>query len=108
MGIDDQLVIGAVGRFVTQKNHKFSVNVFEEIHKRNTNSMLLLIGAGDLMAEVKALVKSKGMEDCVLFLSNRRDMAELYQSMDVFLMPSLHEGLGIVGVEAQAAGTPVR
>ena len=57
--------------------------------------------------KIKALVTEKKLQGKVLFLGNRRDVAELYQAMDVFLMPSLFEGLGIVGVEAQAAGTPV-
>ena len=106
LGIADKFVIGNVGRFEIQKNQKFTVDVFEEISKRNPKAMLLLIGTGSMVDEIKEIVNSKGLAEKVMFLGNRRDVAELYQTMDVFLMPSLFEGLGIVGVEAQAAGTP--
>lgn len=105
--IDDKFVIGSIGRFEIQKNQKFSVQVFEQYLKQNTDAVLLLVGSGSMEKEVKEFVASKQLTDKVMFLGNRSDVAELYQAMDVFLMPSLFEGLGIVGVEAQAAGTPV-
>lgn len=107
LGIDHRFVIGSVGRFELQKNQKFAVEVFEAFQKKHQNSVLLLIGSGSMEQEIRNLVISKGLKDSVMFLGNRRDVAELYQAMDVFLMPSLFEGLGIVAVEAQAAGTPV-
>lgn len=106
LSIENKFVVGNVGRFEIQKNQRFVVEVFEKLSKVRSDSVLLLIGTGSMQDDIKALVDKKGLQDRVLFLGNRRDVAELYQAMDVFLMPSLFEGLGIVGVEAQAAGTP--
>ena len=101
---DDTLVIGHVGRFVEQKNHRFLIDIFNEVHKQNENSNFLLVGQGPLMEEIKEKVKSLGLEDCVKFLGQRNDISELYQAFDVFCLPSLYEGLPVVGVEAQATG----
>lgn len=101
---DDTLVIGHIGRFVAQKNHDFLIDIFNEIHKKNNNSILLLAGQGPLMEDIKNKVKELNLEDSVKFLGQRNDANELYQAFDVFLLPSLYEGLPVVGVEAQAAG----
>lgn len=101
---DETLVIGHIGRFVEQKNHRFLIDIFNEIHKKEVNSVLVLAGQGPLMDEMKDKVKNLGLEDSVMFLGQRRDANELYQAFDVFLLPSLYEGLPVVGVEAQAAG----
>lgn len=103
---DDILVIGHVGRFVEQKNHRFLIDIFNEIHKQNTNSILLLVGQGPLMNEIKEKVNLLDLTDCVKFLGQRSDVNELYQAMDLFLLPSLYEGLGMVLIEAQCAGLP--
>ena len=105
LGIDDDtLVIGHVGRFVEQKNHRFLIDIFHEVHKQKENSILLLAGQGPLMEEMKEKVKILGIEDSVKFLGQRNDINELYQAFDVFCLPSLYEGLPVVGVEAQASG----
>ena len=101
---DDTLVIGHVGRFVEQKNHRFLIDIFYEVHKKEKNSILLLAGQGPLMDEIKEKVKKLGLEDNVRFLGQRNDINELYQAMDLFLFPSLYEGLGMVLIEAQYAG----
>lgn len=101
---DNTLVIGHIGRFVAQKNHDFLIGIFNEIHKKNNNSILLLAGQGPLMGDIKNKVKELNLEDSVKFLGQRNDANELYQAFDVFLLPSLYEGLPVVGVEAQAAG----
>ena len=101
---DDTLVIGHVGRFVEQKNHRFLIDIFNEVHKEEKNSILLLAGQGPLMDEIKEKVKKLGLEDNVRFLGQRNDINELYQAFDVFLLPSLYEGLPVVGIEAQATG----
>lgn len=101
---DDTLVIGHIGRFVAQKNHDFLIDIFNEIHKKNNNSILLLAGQGPLMEDIKNKVKDLNLDDNVKFLGQRNDANELYQAFDVFLLPSLYEGLPVVGVEAQAAG----
>ena len=105
MGIaDETIVIGHIGRFVEQKNHRFLIDIFNELHKKESNSILLLAGQGPLMNEMKQKVKDLGLEDSVRFLGQRSDAAELYQAFDLFLLPSLYEGLPVVGVEAQATG----
>ena len=101
---DNTLVIGHIGRFVAQKNHDFLIDIFNEIHKKNNNSILLLAGQGPLMEDIKNKVKELNLDDSVKFLGQRNDANELYQAFDVFLLPSLYEGLPVVGVEAQAAG----
>lgn len=103
---DSTLVIGHVGRFVEQKNHRFLIDVFHEVHKQKENSILLLAGQGPLMDEIKEKVKTLGLEDNVRFLGQRNDINELYQAMDVFVFPSLYEGLGMAVVEAQVSGLP--
>lgn len=101
---DDTLVIGHIGRFVAQKNHDYLIDIFNEIHKKNNNSVLLLAGQGPLMEEIKNKAKELNLDDSIKFLGQRNDANELYQAFDVFLLPSLYEGLPVVGVEAQAAG----
>lgn len=97
-------VVGHIGRFVEQKNHRFLIDIFSEIHKQNPDSILLLAGQGPLMNEIKEKVHTLGLDNCILFLGQRRDANELYQAFDLFLLPSLYEGLPVVGVEAQASG----
>lgn len=101
---DDTFVIGHIGRFVEQKNHRFLIDIFNEIHKKNSNSLLLLVGQGPLKKEIENKVKELKINDSVRFLGQRNDVNELYQAFDVFLLPSLYEGLPVVGVEAQATG----
>lgn len=101
---DDTLVIGHIGRFVAQKNHTFLIDIFNELHKQNKNSLLLLAGQGPLIDEIKNKVNDLNLTESVKFLGQRNDVNELYQAFDVFLLPSLYEGLPVVGVEAQAAG----
>lgn len=97
-------VVGHIGRFVEQKNHRFLIDIFNEIHKKNNDSLLLLAGQGPLMDEMKEKVHNLGLDDNVQFLGQRNDANELYQAFDLFLLPSLYEGLPVVGVEAQASG----
>lgn len=101
---DSTLVIGHVGRFVEQKNHRFLIDIFNEVHKQKEDSILLLAGQGPLMEEMQEKVKALGIENSVKFLGQRNDINELYQAFDVFCLPSLYEGLPVVGVEAQATG----
>lgn len=105
LGIDEKTtVIGHVGRFVSQKNHDFLVDVFNEYHTKNPDSKLLLIGTGPFEEKIKAKAEKLNLTDSVLFLGQRNDTNKLYSVMDVFCLPSLYEGLPVVGVEAQAAG----
>lgn len=104
LGISGKFVVGVVGRLSFQKNPQFNVEIFEEIHKHRPESVLMFVGQGELEEEVRSLVKSRGLEQEVLFLGLRTDVPDLLQAMDVFVLPSRFEGLGIVYVEAQAAG----
>lgn len=101
---DEQFVIGHVGRFNTQKNHNFLVDIFNEIYKADKNAILLLIGEGDLYEYIEEKVAKLELMNNVRLLGVRKDTNRLYQAMDIFLMPSLFEGLPISGIEAQAAG----
>lgn len=103
---NNALVIGHIGRFMKQKNHEFLIDVFSEIHKKDGNSILLLAGQGPLMEELKKKVEELKLLNSVIFLGQRDDVADLYQAFDVFMLPSLYEGLGIVLIEAQCAGLP--
>ena len=104
LGIKEKtIVIGHVGRFVSQKNHDFLVDVFNEYHAKNPDSKLLLVGTGPLEENIKAKVEKLNLTDSVLFLGQREDTNKLYSVMDVFCLPSLYEGLPVVGVEAQAS-----
>lgn len=104
MGWNGKFVIGHAGRFTEQKNHRFMVEIFKYIHKICPNSVLVFAGEGHLMEEVKKQVDDLGLKESVQFLGVRFDMNELMQGMDVFLFPSLYEGLGNVITEAQAVG----
>lgn len=105
--LKNKFVVGHVGRFHPQKNHLFLVDVFNEIHKKNPASVLLLVGMGDLMGLVKEKVLELKLEDSVIFAGARADVNELLSAFDVFVFPSLFEGLPVTLVEAQAAGLPV-
>lgn len=103
---DNDFVIGHVGRFNPQKNHNFIIDVFNCVHQKNPVSKLILVGTGDGQKAIKGKVNTLGLNDSVLFLGSRSDVNRVLQAMDVFLFPSLYEGLGIAAVEAQAAGLP--
>lgn len=105
---NDVTVYGHVGRFSLQKNHTFLLDIFNEIVNKNSNSVLLLVGndTEEKAPEIKEKVKTLGLEDKVIFTGLRSDVADLLQVMDVFIFPSLYEGLGIVAIEAQASGLP--
>ena len=106
LGLGDSIVFGHVGRFLPQKNHEFLMEIFREIARQCDCAKLLLIGDGPLREAVAQKARDYGLDDRVLFLGVREDVAPFYQAMDVFLFPSLFEGLGIVAVEAQTAGLP--
>jgi len=102
--IEDKFVIGHVGRFSKEKNQKFVLQIFKEIYQLNKNSVLLLIGDGELEQETKQLASSFSASKNIVFLGLRKDVNCILQAMDCFILPSLHEGFGIVLLEAQAAG----
>ncbi len=105
--IEDQPVIGHVGRFVSQKNHVFLIQIFAEMVKRKENIHLALVGEGALQPQIKEQVQKLGLADRVHFLGSRRDIPDILCGMDLFLFPSLCEGLSVAMVEAQTAGVPI-
>lgn len=104
LSCDDKFVIGHVGRFLPVKNHEFIIDVFYKIHKRNNNAILLLTGDGVLKSHILNKVKKLGLDDNVIFTGIRSDIPELLQVIDIFLFPSLYEGLPVTLIEAQASG----
>ena len=102
--IENKFVIGHIGRFVTQKNHSFLIDIFYEYQMINPNSCLLLIGDGPLFNEIKDKVNKLNINDKVIFVGSCFDTEKYYSAMDLFLLPSLYEGLPVVGVEAQING----
>jgi glycosyltransferase involved in cell wall biosynthesis len=100
----EEVVIGNVARFMKEKNQQYLINILAHLTTNGGEYKLLFVGDGPLTSECRKKVKSLGLEDKVLFLGKRTDTNELYQAMDIFALPSLHEGLPLVGVEAQIAG----
>ena len=103
---EEALVLGHVGRFMPQKNHEFLLDVFSAAAKKEANARLLLIGDGDLRAKIEAKAQQLGLSDRVIFTGVRADVPDLLQAMDLFVLPSLYEGLPVTLVEAQASGLP--
>lgn len=101
------LVVGQVGAMRPAKNHTFTLAVFDELVRRNPDARLLLVGTGPLEGHILRRVDDLGLRDKVLFLGRRTDVPDLLAAMDALLFPSLHEGFGLVALEAQASGLPV-
>lgn len=106
LGIENDFVIGHVGRYCPVKNQSFLLDIFKVICEREDKVHLLLIGIGEEEVTLRNKAEELGIAKKVTFLVNRSDVNELYQAMDVFVMPSLYEGLPVVCVEAQANGLP--
>ena len=100
----DDIILGHVGRFSNEKNHLFLIDVFNELYKKNKNYKLILIGDGPTKEEVMKKVKTFKLEKRVSFLGVRKDVKNLLQSLDLFILPSIFEGLPVTLVEAQGAG----
>lgn len=102
----EEFVVGYTARFSKEKNHKFLLDIFYILEQKNPNARLLLVGDGKLQQDIRNKALEYGIEKKVVFTGNRSDVNELYQAMDCFVMPSLHEGLPLAGIEAQASGLP--
>lgn len=105
-GLTDQFVIGHVGRFEVQKNHEGLIDIFAETMKKIPDAVLLLVGDGVLKSQIQEKAEKAGILDRIIFAGVRKDVAEILSAMDLFLFPSLFEGLPFTLVEAQANGLP--
>lgn len=107
LGIEkDSILIGHIGRFSRQKNHSFLLDIFSKYVENERKAHLVLVGEGSELENIKNKITENNLENCVHLLGIRKDIPNVLNSLDLFLFPSLYEGLGIVIVEAQAAGIP--
>lgn len=104
--LEKGIIIGHIGRFIEAKNHTFLVEVMKKIIQRDKQIKLLFVGEGDLRGEIEAIVSAEGLKENIRFTGVREDIPTILHSMDVFVFPSIYEGLGLVLLEAQASGVP--
>ena len=104
--LGNKLVIGHVGRLHKQKNHRYLLEVFLKIREYRDDAVLMLVGIGKLEKEIRELTITLGLKDSVIFTGQRFDIPQLMSAMDVFVFPSLHEGMPNTVIEAQAMGLP--
>ncbi len=104
--LENKLIIGHIGRFNHQKNHKFLLEIFNEIKKHRENAVMMLVGKGELEEEIRKEIEKMKISEYVIFTGVRSDIPQILSSMDVMVFPSLYEGLPNVIVEAQASGLP--
>lgn len=107
LGLSKSCVVGHIGNFNEQKNHKKLISIFEKIIKIKPNSKLLLIGEGELKKEIEEIVKKKGLSDKVIFMGYINDPEKYLQAMDIMVIPSVFEGFCLTALEAQVSGLPV-
>ena len=107
LGLSDRTTaIGHVGNFNEQKNQTFLIDVFKQIHRKNPDTKLFLVGDGGKRSEVMQKASMEGLSDSVVFTGSVSNVPEILQAMDVMVLPSLYEGLPLVVVEWQMAGLP--
>ena len=100
----NDFLIGHIGRFDTQKNHSFLIDVFKQVHQKCPQCKLMLVGEGRLMHEIKAKVELFNLKESVIFTGSRNDANLFYNAFDLFVLPSLFEGLPVVSIEAAING----
>ena len=106
LGIENNFVIGHIGRYEYQKNHDFLIDIFNEVHEIEPKSKLLLVGYGSLKEHIFKKIETLGLKEFVIDCGATENIAELYNAMDCFVLPSFYEGLPVVGIEAQAMDLP--
>ena len=104
---EDKIVIGHIGRFTAQKNSVRLIEIYAAIAKAEPKAILCLIGDGELKDEMMHKIRELGIEDKVDYLGRREDIQQFYNAMDCFVLPSLYEGLPVVGLEAESCGLPM-
>lgn len=106
-GWNDKVIYGFIGRYVPQKNPLFLIDIFKEISKRQDNAILIMIGFGDLEDDMLSKINAYDIMNKVQNLGRRDDIKQFYNAFDAFLLPSLYEGMPVVGLEAQCCGLPI-
>lgn len=106
-GWEDKIVIGHIGRFTAQKNSIRLIDIFAAIAKKEPQALLCLIGDGELKEDMFSRIREYGIEEQIDYLGRREDIQQFYNAMDCFLLPSLYEGLPVVGLEAESCGLPM-
>lgn len=106
LSVTNCFVIGHVGRFSIQKNQKQLVRIFKSVYDKYPETRLILLGAGVLERDIKEMVQNLGLKGAVQFLGVKDRVDRYMQAMDVFVFPSLSEGLPLTLIEAQSAGLP--
>lgn len=104
LNLHGKYVVGNIGKLNPSKNQHFLLEIFHEIRKKRNDAVLLIAGGGPLEEELKAFAKELHIDEYVVFLGMINDTSSVLQAMDVFVFPSLFEGLGLALIEAQAAG----
>ncbi|MGX7403897.1 glycosyltransferase [Enterococcus camelliae] len=104
--LQNELVMANVGRLSRQKNQKFLIEIFNEVHKKVPASKLFIIGDGEEISTLRKKVKKLNLEEDVIFTGKRNDIDIILSGIDIFVMPSLYEGLPVIGVEALSSGLP--
>lgn len=107
LGWEDKIVVGHIGRFTAQKNSVHLIEIFAAVARKEPKAVLCLIGDGELKEAMMAKIKELGIENQVDYLGRREDIQQFYNAMDCFLLPSLYEGLPVVGLEAESCGLPM-
>ena len=106
-GWNEKVVYGFIGRYVEQKNPLFLIDVFKEIAAKQDNAILVMVGFGDLDEQIHERIKKYHLEEKVIDLGRTDDIKQYYNAFDAFLLPSLYEGMPVVGIEAQCTGLPI-
>lgn len=107
LNINNRKVLVNVGRMSDEKNQLFLLDIMSELKKIDNSYLLIIVGSGELKDKIELKIKSNNLEDSVLLLGIRNDISEILSASDVFVFPSLWEGLGIAAIEAQTSGLPV-
>lgn len=105
--IDDSIVLGHIGRLTEQKNTLFLIDIFNEVLKLERRAKLLIIGDGNLKDKMLEKIDLYGIAENIIYLGRREDIPQFYNAMDAFILPSLYEGVPVVGIEAENCGLPI-
>ena len=104
---EDTVLIGQVGRLSRSKNHEFSIEILKKLRLQSDRYKMIFVGDGEMREQIESFISSNGLTDHIILVGNVNNVQDYMNAMDVFIFPSLHEGFGIVAVEAQATGLPV-